>query len=78
MQATNIAISSAKDNRHEMPVLGDHIYLTTAEVIIQSHKEGVLSYRFWAANTQEVVSNCADTEEYYATTACIQLARKTH
>lgn len=62
MQATNIAISNAKDNLHEMPMLGDRIYLTTAEVVIQSHKEGGLSYRSWAANTQEVISNCADTE----------------
>ena len=78
MQATNIATSNAKDNQHEMPMLGDHIYLTTAEVMIQSHKEGVLPYHFWAANMQEVIGNCADTEEYYTTAVCIQLAQKTH
>lgn len=53
---TSTAISHAKDDQHEMPVLGDHTHLTTADTIIQSHK-GVLSYYFWAANTQEVVSN---------------------
>lgn len=79
MQATNIATNNAKDNQHEMPMLGDHIYLTTtAEVIIQSHKEGVLSYHFWAENMQEVISNRADTEGYYATAARVQLAQKTH
>lgn len=62
-----------------MPMLGDDIYPTsTAKVIIQSHKEGFLSYHFWAANTQEVISNCADTEEYHATAARVQLAQKTH
>lgn len=40
MQATNIATSNAKDNQHEVPMLGGHIYLTTAKVIIQNHKEG--------------------------------------
>lgn len=61
-----------------MPILDYHIYLITAEVIFQSHKEAVLSYHFWAANTQEVISNCADTEEYCTTTAHTQLAQKTH
>lgn len=40
MQATNIATSNAKDNQHEVPMLGGHTYLTTAKVIIQNHKEG--------------------------------------
>lgn len=59
LQATNTATSHAKDGQHEMPGLGDHTYLTTADIIIiiQSHKRGVLSYHFWAANTQEVISN---------------------
>lgn len=77
MQAANMAI--AKDIQHEIPTLGDHTYLsTTAKVIIQSHKEGFWSYHFWAANTPEVISSCADTEEYYATVVCIQLAPKIH
>lgn len=58
LQTANTASSHAKDGQHEMPLLADHTYLTTVDdiIIIQSHWGGVLSH-FWAANTQEVMSN---------------------
>lgn len=47
-------------------------------LLFKAIKKGFMSYHFWPANTQEVISNCADTEEYYATVACVQLSQKTH
>lgn len=32
------------------------------QLLFKAIKKGVLSYHFWAANTQEVISNCADTD----------------
>lgn len=71
VRTCSTAASHAKDGQHETPMLGDHTHLTTADttIIIQSYKGGVLSYYFWAANTQKSGVTKA---------APIRLAQRTH